>query len=84
MMCSLHQGRFYVDAGALMSYYPEPNDYYRRSAIYVDRILRGARPPDLPVEQVTKFEFIVNRRAAKAIGLAIPASVLARADRIVE
>ena len=81
---TMFQGRFYVDAGALMSYYPEPDDYYRRSAVYVDRVLRGARPADLPVEQVTKFEFVINMKTAKTLGLTIPQSVLLRADHVIQ
>ena len=60
------------------------NDLFRRAAGFVDRILKGARPADLPVEQPTKFELVINRGAAKRIGLALPADVLARADRIVD
>ena len=81
---TMFQGAGFVEAGGLMSYYPEHEHYWSRSANHVDRILKGARPADLPVEQATKFEFIVNQRAAKAIGFSIPPSVLARADRIIE
>ena len=73
-----------VDAGGLMTYGVVFNDLFRRAAGFVDRILKGARPADLPVEQPTKFELVINRGAAKRIGLAIPADVLARADRIVD
>ena len=66
-----------------MSYAPNYTDLFRRSAIYVDKILKGAKPADLPVEQPTKFEFIVNLKAAKQIGLAMPPNVLARADRVI-
>ena len=73
----------YVEAGGLMSYGVNFIDLHRRAATYVDKILKGAKPADLPVEQPTKFEFIVNLRAAKQIGLAIPPNVLVRADRVI-
>ena len=74
----------YVDAGGLMYYGTNYNDLFRRAAIYVDKILKGAKPAELPVEQPTKFEFIVNLKAAKQIGLTIPPSVLRRADRVIK
>jgi len=80
----MYAGPEFVDAGGLMSYAPSYTDLYRRVAIYVDKILKGAKPADLPVEQPTKFEFIINLKAAKEIGLTIPPNVLARADRIIK
>jgi putative ABC transport system substrate-binding protein len=74
----------YVEDGGLMTYGPSINDLFRRAATYVDKILKGAKPAELPVEQPKKFEFIINLKAAKQIGLTIPPNVLVRADRVIK
>ena len=74
----------FADSGGLMSYGPDRTEPYRRAAVYVDKILKGAKPADLPVEQPMKFEFIINLKAAKQIGLTIPPNVLVRADRVIK
>jgi putative ABC transport system substrate-binding protein len=80
---SIYGTKDFADAGGLIAFGPNAADQWRRAAVYVDKILKGARPADLPVEQPTKFEFVINLKAAKALGLAIPQSVLLRADTIV-
>jgi putative ABC transport system substrate-binding protein len=77
-------GRVFVDAGGLMSYGTDWADLLRRSATLVDKILRGARPGDLPIEQPTKFELVINLKTAKTLGLDIPQSLLLRADHLVQ
>jgi putative ABC transport system substrate-binding protein len=73
-----------VTAGGLMSYTPDVTDLWRRAAIYIDKILKGAKPEDLPVEQASKYQLVINLRTARALGLTIPPSIRARADQMLE
>ena len=81
---AIYFSKEFVDEGGLMSYGADYDDLYRRAAVYVDKILKGAKPADLPVQQATKFEFIINLKAAKQIGLTIPLRVLERANKVIK
>jgi len=77
---SMFQVRYNVEAGGLMSYAPDLLDLTRRSAIYIDKILKGAKPADLPVEQASRYQLVINLKTAKALGFTVPPAILARAD----
>jgi len=83
-LAAIYATRVFMDAGGLMSYGPSLSDLWSRAAIHVDKILKGAKPADIPVERPTKFELVINLKTAKALGLTIPPSLLLRADQVID
>jgi putative ABC transport system substrate-binding protein len=81
---AVYPNRYFVTSGGLMSYGPDLNDQYRRAAGYVDRILKGTKPADLPVETPTKYQLVINIKAAKMLGIAVSPTLIARADEVIE